>query len=76
MDLCQKNRIEEVNIFSADSSKYDTDLYYVYQNSKDELYLYFLNMGVYSLNLRTKSIAKVNIPITFPLIIMLLLDTC
>ncbi len=64
MDLCQKNRIEEVNIFSADSSKYDTDLYYVYQNSKDELYLYFLNMGVYSLNLRTKSIAKVNISIT------------
>ena len=64
MNLTHSNQIEEVNISGNNSPKHDTDLYYVYQNSKDELYLYFLNMGVYSLNLKTSSIAKVITPMT------------
>ena len=64
MNLTHSNQIEEVNISGNNSPKHDTDLYYVYQNSKDELYLYFLNMGVYSLNLKTRSIAKVITPMT------------
>lgn len=59
MDLKKPDLIEEVTISGGNSPKHDTDLYYVYQNSEDELYLYFLNMGVYSLNLKTRSIAKV-----------------
>lgn len=59
MDVNNPKHIEEVNISGGNSPKHDTDLYYVYRNSPDELYLYFLNMGVYSLNLRTRSITKV-----------------
>lgn len=64
MDVNNPKHIEEVNISGGNSPKHDTDLYYVYRNSPDELYLYFLNMGVYSLNLKTRSITKVIAPMS------------
>ena len=64
MDVNNPKYIEEVNISGGNSPKHDTDLYYVYRNSPDELYLYFLNMGVYSLNLKTRSITKVIAPMS------------
>ena len=64
MNLSRPDQIEEINISRSNAPKYDTDLYYVYQNTKDELYLYFLNMGVYSLNLATRAVTKVIAPMT------------
>ena len=37
MDVNNPKHIEEVNISGGNSPKHDTDLYYVYRNSPDEL---------------------------------------
>lgn len=63
MELEHGEQTGEVDVSHTNLLKCNTDLYYVYQNTSEELYLYFLNMGIYSLNLKTKSIAKVDIPL-------------
>lgn len=64
MDVSCPNIIEEVNIYPDDIPKQEIELCYIYQNSKEELYLYLLNMGVYALNLTNKSISKIIVPLT------------
>lgn len=58
MSLAPDRRLEEVNLSNNRPKGQDTELYYVYQKSEDELLLYFLNMGVYSLNLKKGSVTK------------------
>ena len=58
MSLGPDRQLEEVNLSTNLFQEKDKELYYVYRNSEDELLLYFLNRGVFCLNLKKGTMSK------------------
>lgn len=59
MDLNDKSNIRPVNISLDTNGHSNSELYYVYQKSANELILYLLNRGAFLLNMKTKSISRI-----------------
>lgn len=64
MDLGNPSFSEDIHWRDMVSLEFDSELYYVYQNSPTELYLYFLNLGIYSFDMVKRTLVKTDIPVS------------
>ena len=64
IDLNSSESWEDMQWRDIISWEFGTELYYVYKNSPTELYLYFLNLGIYSFDLVKRTLVKTDIPVS------------
>lgn len=59
MNLADKTNIHSINISPDRGANANSDLYFIYQKSSDELIFYLLNKGVFLLDLKTFRITRI-----------------